>query len=504
MGLVDALVGYGHTLALLVAAAFALPLLRAFAPGERRRRVFLVVLVALHLLLVPIEIVVQGSRWHPYVRLFSSLSAAIAGVLMGGGILFSIVLPRVGLRPPRILQDLANAVAAVGVAVPVASLNGVELSSLIATSAVLTAVLGFALQDTLGNFFSGLALQLDDSIRIGDWIRVGDYTGKISSLRWRYASIETRNWETLVIPNSVLTKEHVLVLGKRSGQPAYWRRWVYFNVDFRFDPTDVIQTVTHALCAAPIENVADEPPPNCVLIDLHESYGRYAVRYWLTDLAVDDPTDSVVRTRVYFALKRVDIPLSIPAHAVFMTKETARRKEKKSTEDDEKRADLLGKLPLFAPLSRDELLHLAKHTRYAPFAKGETMTRQGAEAHWLYVIVEGEASVHVASPDGRTRRVSTLTSLDFFGEMGLMTGAPRAATVIAETDVECYRLDSQGFQAILEHRPEVAEKMADILAQRRIELATVIADLESGDHIRHSEETADLLDKIRSFFGLDG
>ena len=54
------------------------------------------------------------------------------------------------------------------------------------------------------------------------------------------------------------------------------------------------ETVNAALQAAPIEHVAVEPAPHCILMDLHESFGRYAVRYWLTDLARDDPTDSVI------------------------------------------------------------------------------------------------------------------------------------------------------------------------------------------------------------------
>jgi small-conductance mechanosensitive channel/CRP-like cAMP-binding protein len=434
------------------------------------------------------------------MRLISSICAGVAIVIMAGGLLFSVIMPKLHINPPRIVQDLMNAGAAVIVTFAVASGHAVDLSGLIATSAVLTAVIGFALQDTLGNLFSGLALQLDDSIRAGDWIRVGEYSGRVTNLRWRYVSIETRNWETLVIPNSVLTKAHVLVLGKRTGQPTQWRRWVYFNVDFRFQPTDVIDAVIDSLCSAPIQGVALEPRPNCIVVDLAESYCRYAVRYWLTDLALDDPTDSVVRTRIYVALKRVDIPLSMPAHAVFMTKESERRKERKSMKEEGDIANTLARVPLFGHLSDEELTRLAKHTRDAPFARGETMTRQGAKAHWLYVIIEGEASVHVKMSDGRSKEVSRLGPLDFFGEMGLMTGAPRAATVIAETDVECFRLDSEGFAEILKERPAIADQIADILSRRRTELVNAISDLQTSPGRHH--ETKDLVDKIRSFFGL--
>ncbi len=488
------------TLFLVIALVAMLPLLRAFAPQDRRRRLLLVGVVVTHLaLLVSALLVDTGSVAQGVFSLLASISAGVAAVLMAGGLLFSILLPKLHVSPPRILQDLVNGLAALLVTVAVASSYNVDLSSLIATSAVLTAVVGFALQDTLGNLFSGLALQLDDSIQTGDWIKVGDFTGKVTSLRWRYVSIETRNWETLVIPNSVLTKQQVLVLGKRSGEPTQLRRWIWFNVDFRFQPSDVIEAVVESLCAAPIQGVALKPKPNCVLMDLSESYCRYAIRYWLTDLAHDDPTDSVVRQRIYLALKRVAIPLSMPAHAIFMTKESTRRKERKSIEDEANVTRMLASVPLFAHLSPEELLHLARHSRLAPFAKGETMTHQGAQAHWLYVILEGEASVHVAMPDGRSKMISRLGPLDFFGEMGLMTGAPRSATVIAETDVECFRLDSHGFAEILKERPAVAEEIAEILTRRKVELANAMESLERAPD---PDQTKDLLDKIRGFFGL--
>jgi small-conductance mechanosensitive channel/CRP-like cAMP-binding protein len=503
MGVLDQLLSdlrQSLTLVVVIAAVFSLPLLRVFAPQDRRRRIFLVAVVLSHLALIPTASLLGEGVARSTLRLLSSICAGVAIVLMAGGILFTVVLPKLHVRPPRIVQDLMNAAAAVIVTFGLASGHGVDLSSLIATSAVLTAVIGFALQDTLGNLFSGLALQLDDSIRAGDWIRVGEYTGKVTNLRWRYVSIETRNWETLVIPNSILTKAHVLVLGKRSGEPTQLRRWVYFNVDFRFQPTEVIDAVIDSLCSAPIHGVASDPKPNCILMDLAESYCRYAVRYWLTDLALDDPTDSIVRTRIYVALKRVDIPLSMPAHAVFMTKESERRKERKSMKEEDDIAHTLARVPLFAHLAEEELSRLAKHTRDAPFARGETMTRQGAQAHWLYVIIEGEASVHVKMSDGRSKEVSRLGPLDFFGEMGLMTGAPRAATVIAETDVECFRLDSEGFAEILKDRPAIADQIAEILSRRRTELVNAISDLQTSPG-RHDAK-GDLLDKIRSFFGL--
>jgi CRP-like cAMP-binding protein len=304
------------------------------------------------------------------------------------------------------------------------------------------------------------------------------------------------------LPNSLLVKGQVIVLGKRQGQPRYWRRWVYFNVDFRYRPSDIIATVHAAIRGITIENVAVTPQPECILMDLTESFGRYALRYWLTNIAIDDPTDSVIRTRIYYALNRAGIPLSIPAHAIFLTEESAERKQEKSRADSERRLDALRHIGIFAGLSEDDQKLLAEHLHRAPFAPNEVMTRQGAEAHFLYVIVNGEASVRVANPQGIEREVARLGAGDFFGEMSLLTGERRSATVVALATVDCYRLDKSAFQELVEKRPEVTERIAALLARRQSELGAIREDLDvSATQDRLSQ--SDLLSKIRNFFGLE-
>jgi len=364
-------------------------------------------------------------------------------------------------------------------------------------------VVGLSLQDTLGNLMAGLALQMDHSVAEGDWIRVGDTTGRVTEIRWRSTSVETTNWETLVVPNSVLVKNSVLVLGRREGASPQWRRTIPFHVDFRYAPSDVMDAVVEELRDGPIEGVAPTPAPNCILAAFHESYARYAVRYWLTNLAADDATDSVVRTRIYFALKRASIPLSIPAHAVFVTEESKEREADKAGEEQERRRRALGKVEFFDQLSEADRARLAAGLRYPPFASGEVMTRQGDEAHWLYLVLEGEALVTVRGEGGLERPVARLGRGSLFGEMSLMTGAPRAATVVATTDVECYRLDKAVFKEVLKDRPELAERAAEILARRTLGLEAAKHELDEEARRRHLESAkTDFLDRIRSFFGL--
>jgi small-conductance mechanosensitive channel/CRP-like cAMP-binding protein len=469
-------------------------------PAHRARFQLVLLLTSLHTLLLPATglSTTFGSGVARDLRLTGSVAGAIAGVFIAGLLLFGLLLPRLRVSVPRIVQDIGLAVFCVVAVFGTASRAGVDLSGIVATGAVLTGVVGLALQDLLGNVFGGLGLQLDHTIRIGDWIRVQEVTGRVVELRWRSTSIETRNWETVIIPNSVLTRTQVTVLGRRTGEACCWRRQLAFSVDFRYPPNKVIDSVLKALHGHAISHVAANPPPDCVLLELGDSSCRYAVRYWLTDLAFDVPTDSVVQTRIYYALRRGDIPLSMPAHAVFLTQDSPERQKHKQDAERDRRVLALSRMGLFRDLSDVERAELADSLHYAPFARGEVLTRQGAEAHHLYMIASGTVSVRTGDQHAE-HEIAQLKAGEFFGEMSLLTGAPRSATVVALTEVECFRLDAEAFRRLLKQRPDMAEKVAGALAERRMGLLATREKLSDGRALADITQR-DLLDKIRAFF----
>jgi len=461
--------------------------------------------LSLHLLLLlgAAGLSVTNTDFVDEIRIPASIFGSVAFVGAGAVLLFNVLLPRLRLRAPRIVEDVVVAIFSVVTALSVASRGGINLSGLIATSAVLTAILGFSLQDVIGNVAGGLALQLDNSIEVGDLIKVNEVSGRVAEIRWRYTAIETGNWETVLVPNTVLMKSQVTVFGRRQGKPRYLRRVIYFNVNYRYQPSDVIEVALNAVKNANMATVAEDPAPSCVLVELGDSYARYALRYFLTDLDTDASTDSDVRTRIWFALGRAGMRLAIPASSVLITEQTNRAAQL-GAERKARRKHLLETVPLFHALSEAERSDLAEQLKYAPFTRGEVITHQGeAEQPCLYLVEEGTASVRV-SEGGRERHVKMLGPGSFFGEMSLLMGVPRFATVIAETDVESFRLEKAPFQRVLEKRPELAGELATVLAQRTEELRVALEDKsaegEAAPSVRKAEMA--LFDRIREFFDL--
>src|SRR5262245_2711914 len=228
---------------------------------------------------------------------------AVALIRLFGFVVFRLRLPLAGKRPTRIVEDLAIVVAYVGYGLAQLRGAGVDLGSLITTSAILTAVIAFAMQDTLGNVIGGLAIQLDNSVQVGDWISVEGVSGQVRDIRWRSTLIETRNWETVVIPNSLMMKGRVSILGKREGQPLQWRRSLSFMVDPRVPPARVTATVNEEMRDVPIANVARYPAPSTVLTGFEDGNLNYQLRYWLNDLLEDEITDSMVRVHLFASLQ---------------------------------------------------------------------------------------------------------------------------------------------------------------------------------------------------------
>lgn len=502
-------------LALFGALVVVAILVNRYRPQERRmlrRAAILFVLTVLAEILLGVATAFDSAPWESRLAFVSRLLSGFTGINLGAVVVFDLLLFSLGVELATIASDLAVGIGYILVSAGALSAFGVNASSVLGASAVVSAILALSLQQTLGNVIGGVALQLDGSIHVDDWIQLENgRQGKVREIRWRHTVMETRDWGRLIVPNSVLLSSQILILGKREGKPLQHRLWVYFSVDHRYAPSRVIQVVNDALQSAPIPNVADDPKPHCILMDFaspgRDSVAYYAVRYWLTDLAVDDPTSSAVRVRLQAGLRRAQIPLALPAQTVFHAPGGDEEEERKLVRHREKRRTALTGMKLFHSLTKEEIDSMVDSLKYAPFCSGETITRQGNVAHWLYILTSGTVEIRTKledTKDAASRVVATIQAPGVFGEMGLMTGEPRAADVIATNDVECYRLEKTAFDHIMKARPEIAAEMSKILAERRIELTAAREDLSDDEKARRMKvEEERIFSRIKEFFALD-
>ena len=452
---------------------------------------------------VGVEMLADFMGWQT-VMTVSRIVAAIAMIRLTGFFVFRLLLPAMRRPLPRIVEDLA--IVGIYIVYGFVQLRGigVDVSSLVTTSAILTAVIAFAMQDTLGNVLSGLAIQLDNSLQVGDWVQLDHVSGRVIDIRWRSTLIETRSWETVVVPNSLLMKASVAIVGRREGQPQQWRRTLTFQVDPGVPPARVISTLEDEMRELAIPNVARAPTARCILVGFDRGNLLYQLRYFLTDLAEDDPTDSMVRVHLFATLQRAGIRVAEPQHTVHAVQRDEAHAANVRRRELSRRMQALAGIPFFAALPDAERTEIAERLQYAPFARGDIITKQGNTAHWLYMVAYGEAEVVYEGPQGAAQVIGRIGAGEIFGEMALISGEARGATVVAKTDVECYRLDRASFQELIGARPEIAEEVKRVMGVRSPDLERArTASALAGEGGREAEQRG-LFDRLQRFLRLRG
>ncbi|MBI2892227.1 MAG: mechanosensitive ion channel family protein [Deltaproteobacteria bacterium] len=403
---------------------------------------------------------------------------------------------------PKIVRDINTGLVYFVAFMVVLRGFGVQLDSILTTSALLTAVVGFALQDTLGNLVAGLALQAQRPFSVGDWIEVEGTSGssakagKVLEMNWRATKVVTLDRVEIIYPNSVLAKSAVTNF---SLPDLVSRRNLFVNATYDHPPDTVCQVLLAAVSAC--EGVLGEPAPSVVVKSFDHSGPQYWVRYYIDDFASRDAMDGFILNRMWYALRREGIEIPYQTQTLFLHEMSDERAERARARSVASRLASLGKVDFLQPIPEGDMRRLAERARIREFAEGETVLRQGDQGSSFFVIREGELGVHVSGSDGVERLVALLGAGNFFGEMSLMTGEPRTATVRAIGRVELYEIDHEMFAEVLMGHGEIADAMSAILAQRQLALgdrSSVAA--EAANTVEKRSEV--LLQRIKRFFHL--
>jgi CRP-like cAMP-binding protein len=202
---------------------------------------------------------------------------------------------------------------------------------------------------------------------------------------------------------------------------------------------------------------------------------------------------------LFASLQRAGIRIAEPQHTIHAVQRDEAHAATVKKRELTRRLQVLNSVQLFSGLSASEKAELAERLQYAPFARGDAITKQGNTAHWLYILAFGEAEVLYEPPAGAAQVIGRVQAGQFFGEMALISGEARSATVMAKTDVECYRLDRAAFQNLLAARPEIASEVRRIVGARKPDLEQA-RDAFARIPESVEEKKTRLLTRIKRFF----
>ncbi len=392
------------------------------------------------------------------------------------------------LRADRIPEHFPNIVQdaiIIGLFLVVATI--VMQEKFLTTSAVGAVVIGFALQDTLGNTFAGLAIQVEKPFRVGQWITVGSFEGRVTEITWRATKLRTKSGNFVVLPNNMLSKEAIT---NYSAPEAATRLFVDIGASYEVPPNDVKAAIRDALADAPL--VLDSPAPAIVLADFGASAITYRVKFWVGDYADDDPARDQVRTAVYYTFRRRGIEIPFPIQVQYSREEAGARAPDRTSQ----LADMLERVDILAPLETAAREALAAAAEERLYGAGQAVVRQGDPGSSMFIISRGEVRVTV----GAGQEVARIGPGGYFGEMSLLTGDPRTATVTAVDDCLVLEITAETFRRIALAHPIVVEQVTMAVQARREELER--AARTAATTITVAEAPRSFLARVQQFLGL--
>jgi small-conductance mechanosensitive channel/CRP-like cAMP-binding protein len=329
---------------------------------------------------------------------------------------------------------------------------------LLTTSAVGAVVVGFALQDTLGNLFSGLAIQIEKPFRVGQWIAIGDREGQVQEITWRATKLRTKAGQFLVVPNGIISKEAIL---NYSEPIVPTRIEVEVGASYSTPPNEVKEAIHEALSNSPL--ALKTPEPSVLLREFGGSSLNYRARFWIGDYALDEEALDQVRSNIWYTFRRRNIEIPFPIQVEYSREELPLRSEGEVMAA----AARLGKIDLFDELPQELRIALSRTAHEHIFGAGEAVVRQNESGSSMYVVLAGRARV-LLEPSGQ--EVAVISPGDIFGEMSMLTGDPRTATVRAIDDVRVLEITAERFRGIAIEHPALVEHVSNVVAMRRVGL----------------------------------
>src|SRR5207237_3999261 len=242
-----------------------------------------------------------------------------------------------------------------------------------------------------------------------------------------------------------------------------------------------------------------QPKAKVFLVDFADFAVIYEIKYYMGNHSRINEINDAVRTNVWYELKRRGITIPVPIRTLHVARKPAR-----PAQDDHAEAlSILRGEPLFECLSDERLTHLVTQARLNVFGRGEPVIEEGSPGDSMFVLLRGEANVLV-SKNGSTIQVATLNSGDCFGEMSLLTGEPRSATVRADADCYVMEIGKPTMAEVLHGAPECLEQLSQLLAQRKMETDGILKEARSTDDhaLTERQYTANFLHRLRTFFQL--
>jgi len=371
------------------------------------------------------------------------------------------------------------------------------LTGLLVTSTVVSAVIGLALQDTLSNLFSGISLQLESPFNVEDWVNLGGFEGKVVSQNWRTLTLLTREHHRVSLTNKFVAEDKIVNYSRPT------RRQIH-NFDIILDyqhPPNLVKKVLLEMLVE-VEEVVPHSTLGAFVIDYMDNGIKYGMKYWMKDYAHVNEIQDIVLTRLWYALTRNNIKIPYPISEIQMQVINDGEKESIAKNNRTKVASFLRKLDWLEGLSDEQVDTMSDNIALQFYGQNDVIIKQGEEGDAMFIIYDGVAKVFLSTDDKKLVEVAEKRSGEFIGEMSLLTGETRSASVHAAMDMTVLMLNKDAFNNVLVKDDHILNDMIHGMNNYKSGLAKIIEEERMRNGTTTESATEIVLQKIRAYLAL--
>ncbi len=361
-------------------------------------------------------------------------------------------------KMPRILVDLIRlTLVMVGSLFVLSAVWGQNLGQMLTAFGVGSIVIGLALQEPMGNVFSGIFLLLERPVQVGDWIEIDGKTGEVAEINWRSVHLVTRLKELIVVPNSVLAKGQFKNFS-RPGPMLSQTLEIGFSYD---DPPNKVKRVLENIVRQ-TPGVLQEPPPSVQTRGYGDYCINYIIRFYLTDYTGQFDLRDELLTRIWYAARResLTIPYPVQTHIQVTPEQMAMRQKRVTAQE------LTESLQALGLAQQTEITNRLEQVTVRSFGRGEIIIRQGQKLDGLHLIVSGRARLSLQDETGCQQDVGQLGPGEFFGERAIISSQTSEMTIAAIEDLEILILNGDLLHTALESSPRAIREIGNVIQSR--------------------------------------
>lgn len=394
------------------------------------------------------------------------------------------LLKKLNIRIPVLYRDILIFLAlAIIILITLRIEFGFKLTGFLTSSAIISVIIGLALQDTLSNIIAGIVLHVEKPFKIGDWIKIGEREGEIVEVSWRATRLKTLDGNYIIIPNTNISKETILNYYEPVRAHA-----ITFQIGIEYGAAPNLLKEVLVKSIEDCHNVLKEPKPIIHISDFGDHAIQYELKIWIDNHSIYKDIKDDVMSKLWYSFKRHNIHIPYPIRTVYFQKE----EEKK----DINILEIVKKIEFFGDIPEEDLLQIAETSKIKHFTNGERMIIEGREGDTLYVIIKGQVNI-----TNRNILIRELGRGDYFGEMSLLTGEKRSATAVAKNEVTVLEINSNSILPVIKKNPNLMEVLSRKLAERKIMTQDTLDKALANEKLMERETLSkNILQRIKGFF----